>query len=111
MRRRLRQLGRPHAHVGVLGLMDGEVGRPDSVVDLALPVVPLLEEVASVLLMTWVDLWKIDHLLGELSLFETLVDQEIVLLVDSSMATLTGSLENLESSSESSRVIGVSPFL
>ena len=70
--------------------------------DNSLSEVPLLEEVSSVLLMTRVDLWKIDHLFDELNLVETLVDQKIILLMHSSMATLAGSLEYLETSSESS---------
>jgi len=71
-------------------------------VNTSLSKVPFLEEISSVFLMTWVDLWKINHLVHELSLFETLVYQEIVLLMHSSVATLTGSLEDLEASSESS---------
>lgn len=68
--------------------------------DNSLSIVPLLEEIASVLLMTWMDLWEIDHLIGKLSLFETLVHQEIVFLMDSSMTTLAGSLEDFETSSQ-----------
>ena len=68
--------------------------------DDSLSVVPLLEEITSVFLMTWMNLWKIDHLFGEFSLFETLIHQKIVFLVDSSMATLAGSLENFETSSQ-----------
>mgnify|MGYP006974871390 FL=1 len=75
--------------------------------DDSLSVVPLLEEVTSVFLMTWMDLWKIDHLVREFPLHETLVDQEIVFLMDSSVATLAGSLEDFETSSQSGGVIGV----
>ena len=70
----LGEIWRPDTHIGVLSLMHGHVWRPHSVMDNSLSIVPLLEEVSSVLLMTWMDLWKIDHLLGEFSLLETLVD-------------------------------------
>ena len=43
--------------VGVLGLMDGHVWWPHSVVNNSLSKVPLLEEVTSVFLMGWVELW------------------------------------------------------
>jgi len=56
--------------------------------DDSLSEVPLLEEIASVLLMAWVDLGEENHFLDELGLFETLVDQGIVLLFGGSMATL-----------------------
>ncbi len=81
--------------------MDGHVWRPHSVVDDSLSEVPLLEEITSVLLMSWVNLWEVDHLLHELGLLETLVHQEIVFLMHGSVATLAGSLPNLETSSES----------
>jgi hypothetical protein len=76
-------------------------------VDDSLSEVPFLEEITSVLLMSWMDLWEEDHLLHELRLFETLVNQEIVLLMHSSVATLASSLPNLETSSESLGVEGV----
>mmetsp|Transcript_30226 Transcript_30226/g.40176 ORF Transcript_30226/g.40176 Transcript_30226/m.40176 type:complete len:346 (-) Transcript_30226:171-1208(-) len=104
---RLGQLGRPHAHVGVLGLMDGHVGWPDSVVDLALAVIPLLEEVASVFLMGGVHLRQIHHLLLELHLPETLVHEQIVLLVHGTVAALAGTGEDLEATTESGGVPGV----
>ena len=62
--------------------------------------VPLLEVVTSVLLMSGVDLGSEDHSVHELSLLETLVDQEIVFLMHGSVAALAGSLEDLETSSE-----------
>jgi len=73
-------------------------------VDDSLSEVPFLEEISSILLMSWMDLWEKDHLFDELVLFETLVHQEIVLLMHSSVATLAGSLPNLETSSKSLRV-------
>ena len=90
MRASLGQLGGPHAHVGVLGLMNGHIGWPDSVMDLTLPKVPLLEEVAAILLMSWMDLGKVHHLLLELHLCETLLDKKIILLMHGSVATLAG---------------------
>ena len=68
--------------------------------DDSLSIVPLLEEITSVLLMSWMDFWEEHHLFHDLILLETLVHQKIVLLMDSSMATLAGSLENFESSSQ-----------
>jgi len=107
VRQSLGEIWWPDSHVGVLSLMDSHVWCPHSVVDDSLSEVPLLEEVTSVFLMSWVDLRKVDHLVHELSLFEALVYQEIVLLMHSTVATLTGSLEDLESSSESGGVVGV----
>jgi len=97
----------PDSHVGVLGLMHSHVWWPHSIMDDSLSVVPLLEEITSVFLMTWMNLRKVDHLFGELSLPETLVHQKIVLLMHGSVATLASSLENLEASSKSGRVVGV----
>jgi len=81
--------------------MDSHVWWPHSVVDDSLSKVPFLEEITSVLLMSWVNFWEEDHLLNELGLFETLINQKIVLLMHSSMATLASSLPNLETSSKS----------
>jgi hypothetical protein len=76
-------------------------------VDDSLSEVPFLEEITSVLLMGWVNLWEEDHLFHELVLSETLIHQKIVLLMHSSMATLASSLPNLETSSKSLGVEGV----
>jgi len=75
--------------------------------DNSLSEVPFLEEVTSVFLMTWMDFWEEDHLFHKICLPETLVDQKIVFLMHSSMTTLTGSLEDLETSSQSCGVVGV----
>jgi len=87
--------------------MDSHIWRPHSIVDDSLSEVPFLEEITSVLLMSWVNLWEEDHLLHELGLLETLVNQEIVFLMHSSVTSLACSLPNLESSSESLGVEGV----
>ena len=100
MSARFGQLGRPHAHVGVLGLMNGHIGWPDSIMDLSLTEVPLLEEVSAVLLMSWMDLRQVDHLFLELHLGETLIDEKIVLLMHGSVATLAGTREDLETASQ-----------
>jgi len=71
----LGQIWRPNTEVGVLGLMDGHVWWPHSVVDNSLSEVPLLEEITSVFLMTWMALGKIDHLLHQLILSETLIHE------------------------------------
>jgi len=97
----LAEIWRPDTLVGLLRLMDSHVGWPDSVVDLALAEVPLLEVVTSVLLVTGMDLGEVDHLVSELDLSETLIDQQIVLLMHSTVAALAGSAENFETSSQS----------
>ena len=68
--------------------------------DLTLSEVPLLEEVTAVLLMGWVDLGKVDHLLFELHLGETLVHQQIVLLVHGAVAALARAGEHLEAATQ-----------
>ena len=83
----LGEIWRPDTKVSILGLMDSHVWWPHSIMDHSLSEVPLLEEITSVLLMSWVNLWEVDHLLHELVLFETLVHQEIVLLMHGSVAT------------------------
>jgi hypothetical protein len=70
----LGQLGRPDTLIGVLGLMDGHVGWPDSVLNLTLSEVPLLEVVGTILLMTGVDLGQVNHLGSEFDLGETFVN-------------------------------------
>jgi hypothetical protein len=97
----LGQLRRPDTLIGVLGLMDGHVRWPDSVLNLTLSEVPLLEVVRTILLMTGVDLGQVNHLGSEFDLGETFVDKEIILLMHSTVAALTGSAENLKSSSQS----------
>ena len=95
----------PDTEIGILGLMDSHVWWPHSVMDNSLSEVPLLEEVASILLMCWMDLRQVDHLLHQFSLRETLVDDQVILLMHGSMATLTRSLEHLEPSSKCCRVV------
>ena len=100
MRVGLGKFGRPHTIVGILSLVDSEIGSPHSIMNNSLSVIPLLEVVTSVLLVSRVDSWSEDHLAHKFSLLKTLVDQEIVLLMHSSVATLARSLENLESTSQ-----------
>ena len=52
----------PNTLVGILSLMHSHVWWPDSVMDLSLSKVPLLEVITSVLLMGRVDFWQVDHL-------------------------------------------------
>jgi len=94
------QIGRPHTHVGVLRLMDSHIGRPDSVMDLPLSEVPLLEEVTSVLLMSRMNLREVLHGLLEFHLGETLADEKIVFFVHGAVATLARSGEDLETASQ-----------
>jgi hypothetical protein len=56
--------------------------------DDSLSEVPLLEVIASVLLVSGVDLGSEDHPVHQFSLLETLVDEEIVLLMHGSVAAL-----------------------
>jgi hypothetical protein len=51
----LGQLRRPYTHVGILGLVDSKIGWPHSVMNLSLTVVPFLEEITSILLVSWVN--------------------------------------------------------
>jgi len=97
----LGQLRGPDTLVGILSLMDGHVGWPDSVIDLTLSEVPLLEVIGAVLLMGGMDLGQIDHLASQLELGETFIDEEIILLMHSTVAALAGSAEDLEASSQS----------
>ena len=66
--------------------------------------VPLVEVVTLVLLVRRVQLLQEDHLVHQLSLCKTLVHEQIVLLLDRSMTSLTHSCEHLEPSSQSRRV-------
>lgn len=102
----LAQIWGPDTLVGLLGLMDSHIGWPDSVVDLALTEVPLLEVVRPVLLVTRMDFGQKDHLVSEFNLRETLGDEQIILLMHGTMAALACSAENLETSSQSTIIKG-----
>ena len=73
MRSRLGKFWRPHPKIRILGLMHCHVWWPHSIMNNSLSKVPLLEEVTSVLLMTWMNLRKEDHLLHQFGLSESLV--------------------------------------
>jgi len=103
----LGQLWGPDTHVGSLSLMDSLVWRPHSVVDNSLSVIPFLEEIRSVFLMSRVDSRQKFHGLGKLHLSETLVNKDIVLLMHGSVTSLAGSGEDLVSTSQSCGVVGV----
>jgi hypothetical protein len=107
----LGELRRPHTIVGILGLMNGEIGWPDSVMNHTLSEVPLLEVVTSVLLVSRVDLGGEDHAVHQFSLLETLVDQEIVLLMHGTVATLARSLEDLKTTSQTKHNISDGNYL
>lgn len=55
--------------------MHSEVGAPHSVLDGSLSKVPLLEVVTLVLLVSWVKFGRVNHLVHQLTLLETLVHQ------------------------------------
>jgi len=95
----------PDTLVGILGLMHSHVGRPDSVTDHTLAIVPFLEVITFVLLMCGVDFGKEDHLLGQFVLSETFVYEQVVALVHSTVASLAGSAEDLKTSSESAQMV------
>jgi hypothetical protein len=96
---------RPNTIVSVLGLMNGEVGWPDSVMNDTLSKVPFLEVITSVLLVGGVDLGSENHAVHELTLLETLIDQKIVFLMHGTVATLARSLENLETTSQAINIL------
>ena len=73
--------------------------------DDSLSVVPLLEVVTTIFLMTRVDFRQVDHLVHKFSLLETLIDKQIILLMHSTMTTLACSLPDLETSSEGLRIV------
>jgi len=68
-----RKIRRPHSMVGSFGLMNCEIGRPHSVMNNSLTVVPFLEVVTFVFLMCRVNSRRVDHLLHQFSLLETLI--------------------------------------
>lgn len=90
----------PDTIVGILGLMDSEIWSPHSVMNNSLSVVPLLEVITFVFLVSGVDSWSEDHLWHQFSLLETLINKQIVFLMHSSVTTLARSLENLETTSQ-----------
>jgi len=75
--------------------------------DLSLPVVPLLEVVAAMLLVRWVDLWKVYHLPLQFHLSETFIDQQVVLLMHGSVTALARSAEYFEASPQCCGIEGV----
>ena len=68
------QIRRPDSLISIFSLMNSHVWWPDSVMDLTLTVIPLLEVIAPILLMTWVNFGKEDHSLCKLLLSETLIN-------------------------------------
>ena len=100
VRKSMGQIWGPDAHVGVLSLMHSHVRRPHSIMDHALSLIPLHEEVTTVLLMGRVNLGEVDHLVHELTLTEGLVHKKIVLLMHGAVAALASAREHLEASSQ-----------
>lgn len=82
------QFWRPNTLVGILGLMNSHIWWPHSVLDLALSKVPLLEVVRAILLVTRMDLGEVNHLVAELNLSETFINEQIVLLMHGAVAAL-----------------------
>lgn len=75
----------PQTSVGVLGLMDCEIWRPNSVMNNSLSIVPLLEIVALIFLMSRMEFLKENHFIHQLSLSESLIDHNVILFMDESM--------------------------
>ena len=91
MRSNFRKILWPETSVCIFSLMDCKVWGPDAVVNHSLSEIPFLEIVSLMLLVGWVYSWKIHHLVHELSLLERLVNQQVILSVDCSMAPLARS--------------------
>merc|ERR1712113_668129 len=95
----LGELRWPHTHVSALCLMDSHVWWPDSIMDLPLTVVPLLEIVSAMFLMARMNLRQIHHQLLKFHLFETFVHKQVIFLMHSTVTSLAGSAEHFETSS------------
>ena len=100
MRVSLGQIGWPHTIVSILGLVNSEIWSPHSVMNNSLSIIPFLEVITLILLVSGVDSWSEDHLCHKFSLLETIIYKQIVFLMHGTMATLARSLENLESTSQ-----------
>jgi len=66
---------RPKTSVGVLCVMHSEIWWPDSIMDGSLSIIPFLEEIALILLMSRMHFSKENHLVHKFSLFETLINE------------------------------------
>ena len=91
----------PDTEVSSLGLVDSFVWWPDSIMDHTLAIIPLLEEVTTMLLMRRMNAGQVLHSGSKFILLETLINQKIVLLMHGSVATLARASEDFESSSQS----------
>jgi len=61
MRKSFWKIWRPYSHVCIFCLMNSHVWGPHSIMNNSLSEIPLLEEVSSVFLMTWMNFWEVDH--------------------------------------------------
>jgi len=98
---------RPCSFIRIFRLMHSKVGWPDSIMDNSLSEIPLLEVITSVFLMGWVNSWRKHHSCHKFSLFETLINKQIIFLMHCPMTSLARTLENFESPSQCLRVISV----
>ena len=87
--------------------MHCEVRRPHSIMDHSLPVVPLLEIISFVLLMSWMQFLQKDHSVHQLSLSETFINKQIVFLMHRTVTTLANSSEDFIPSSQCGWVVGL----
>jgi len=99
----LGEFWRPNTLIGIFSLMNGHVWWPDSVMDLSLAEIPLLEVITSVFLMSRVNLGKIDHLAAQFDLSETFINEQVVFLMHGTVAALAGSAENFETSAQTKK--------
>ena len=97
----LGELWRPDAQVGTLRFVHSLVWRPNSVMDDALAIVPLLEEVTAMLLVGRVKSRQELHEFSQLLLLETLVHEEVIFLMHSAVAALARSRKYFEASPQS----------
>lgn len=87
--------------------MHSHIWWPHSVVNYSLSIVPFLEEISLIFLMSWMNFGQVNHFWYKFCLFETLIYQKIILLMNSSVTSLTSSLEYFKPSSKCSRVVRV----
>lgn len=81
----------PQTSISVFSLMDSEIWRPNSVMNNSLSIVPLLEIIAFILLMSWVEFLKENHFINQFSLRESLINHNIILFMNESVTSCANS--------------------
>src|SRR5205085_7989512 len=72
------QFRRPNTIVSIFSLMHSEIWRPHSIMNNSLSVIPFLEVITFVFLMSWMNLRSEYHLSYEFSLLETFINKQII---------------------------------